>query len=62
MADRLNTLSRREIASNIAVVAQENETRFPVTVLEFVLVGAVCSRRTRLGGRAKRISSWRERH
>ncbi len=32
-------MSRREIASNIAVVAQENETRFPVTVLEFVLSG-----------------------
>ncbi len=36
---RLNDLSRREIAANIAVVAQENETRFPVTVLEFVLSG-----------------------
>lgn len=35
----LNSLSRREIAKNIAVVAQENETRFPVTVLEFVLSG-----------------------
>ena len=35
----LSTLSRREIAANIAVVAQENETRFPVTVLEFVLSG-----------------------
>ena len=35
----LNSLSRREIAQNIAVVAQENETRFPVTVLEFVLSG-----------------------
>ena len=32
-------ISRREIAKNIAVVAQENETRFPVTVLEFVLSG-----------------------
>ncbi len=32
-------LSRREIAGNIAVVAQENETRFPVSVLEFVLAG-----------------------
>ena len=32
-------LSRREIARHIAVVAQENETRFPVTVLEFVLSG-----------------------
>jgi len=35
----LMTLSRREIAKNIAVVAQENETRFPITVLEFVLSG-----------------------
>jgi iron complex transport system ATP-binding protein len=35
----LGRLSRREIAANIAVVAQENETRFPVTVLEFVLSG-----------------------
>lgn len=32
-------LSRREIARQIAVVAQENETRFPITVLEFVLAG-----------------------
>src|SRR5207247_2387830 len=35
----LGSLSRREIARKIAVVAQENETRFPVTVLEFVLSG-----------------------
>jgi iron complex transport system ATP-binding protein len=35
----LEKLSRREVARNIAVVAQENETRFPVTVLEFVLSG-----------------------
>lgn len=35
----LSGISRREIARNIAVVAQENETRFPVTVLEFVLSG-----------------------
>lgn len=32
-------MSRREIAGKIAVVAQENETRFPVTVLEYVLAG-----------------------
>jgi len=32
-------MSRREIAQRIAVVAQENETKFPVTVLEFVLAG-----------------------
>lgn len=35
----LRQLSRREIASRIAVVAQENETRFPITILEFVLAG-----------------------
>lgn len=35
----LAKMSRREIARSIAVVAQENETRFPVTVLEFVLSG-----------------------
>jgi len=35
----LADLLRREIARNIAVVAQENETSFPVTVLEFVLSG-----------------------
>ena len=36
---RLDQYSRREIARRIAVVAQENETRFPVTVLDFVLAG-----------------------
>lgn len=35
----LNVLSRREIAKSITVVAQENETRFPITVMEFVLSG-----------------------
>src|SRR5678816_999857 len=35
----LEKLSRREIARNIAVVAQENETKFPITVMEFVLAG-----------------------
>ncbi len=35
----LNALSRREIAKSITVVAQENETRFPITVMEFVLSG-----------------------
>ncbi len=35
----LNEFSRREIAKKIAVIAQENETRFPVSVLEFVLSG-----------------------
>ena len=33
------SFSRREIAQAIAVVAQENETKFPVTVLQFVLSG-----------------------
>lgn len=35
----LHNFSRREIAQKIAVVAQENETKFPVTVAEFVLSG-----------------------
>ncbi len=35
----LNRYSRREIAQKIAVIAQENETKFPITVLEFVLSG-----------------------
>ena len=35
----LAVLSRRDIAKSIAVVAQENETKFPVTVLEFILAG-----------------------
>lgn len=35
----IGDFSRREIARQIAVVAQENETKFPVTVLEFVLAG-----------------------
>ncbi len=35
----IGEFSRREIAQQIAVVAQENETKFPVTVLEFVLAG-----------------------
>lgn len=35
----LREFSRREMARRIAVVAQENETKFPVTVLEFVLAG-----------------------
>lgn len=35
----LKTCSRGEIARKIAVVAQETETRFPVSVLEFVLAG-----------------------
>lgn len=40
LGDRsLSSISRREIAGKVAVVAQENETRFPITVLEFVLSG-----------------------
>ncbi len=39
----LNSFSRREIAKQIAVVAQENETKFPVTVLDFVLSGRFAS-------------------
>jgi len=35
----ISGLSRREIAKKIAIVAQENETRFPVSVIEFVLGG-----------------------
>jgi iron complex transport system ATP-binding protein len=35
----ISELSRREAAKKIAVVAQENETRFPVSVLELVLGG-----------------------
>lgn len=39
----LKDLSRSDIAKQISVVAQENETRFPVTVLEFVLSGRFAS-------------------
>ena len=35
----ISEFSRREIGQKIAVVAQENETKFPITVLEFVLAG-----------------------
>ena len=35
----LNSYSRRAIAKRIAVVAQESDLRFPVTVFEFVLGG-----------------------
>lgn len=35
----LESYSRREISQTIAVVAQENETKFPVTVQQFVLAG-----------------------
>lgn len=36
---RIEKYSRREIARKIAVIAQETETKFPVSVLEFVLAG-----------------------
>lgn len=39
----LERYSRRSVARRIAVVAQEAETRFPVTVLEFVLGGRFAS-------------------
>src|SRR3982751_3928189 len=35
----ISNFSRGEIARRIAVVAQENETKFPVSVLEYVLSG-----------------------
>jgi len=35
----LSTYTSRDAARRIAVVAQENETKFPVTVLEYVLAG-----------------------
>ena len=35
----INSLSRSEIAREVAVVAQETESRFPVSVREFVLTG-----------------------
>jgi iron complex transport system ATP-binding protein len=35
----LTEFSRREIAREIAVIGQENETKFPVSTLEFVLSG-----------------------
>jgi iron complex transport system ATP-binding protein len=36
---QLWSMTRREIARRIAVVAQENETKFPITVRDFVLAG-----------------------
>ncbi len=36
---KLKNYSRREIARTITVIAQENETKFPVTVADFVLAG-----------------------
>jgi iron complex transport system ATP-binding protein len=36
---RLESMSRRDIARSVAVVAQENETKFPISVEEFVLAG-----------------------
>jgi len=37
--ETLSSLSRGEIASKISVVAQENETRFPISVIEFIMSG-----------------------
>lgn len=42
-AGPLTLLSRRDIAKRIAVVAQENETKFPVTVRDFVVAGRFAS-------------------
>ena len=38
-AKPLGKFSRRELAQRIAVIAQETETKFPVSVLEFILAG-----------------------
>ncbi|HVF30676.1 MAG TPA: ABC transporter ATP-binding protein [Pyrinomonadaceae bacterium] len=35
----IEKMSRRDVARRIAVVAQENETQFPVSVMEFILAG-----------------------
>ena len=35
----MKNYSRNEIAQKITVIAQENETKFPMTVLDFVLAG-----------------------
>jgi iron complex transport system ATP-binding protein len=50
----LSSLSRREIAQNIAVVAQENETRFPITFWP-----GDSSAAAHLAGKAKRTSRMR---
>lgn len=42
--ENLNEFSRRDVAQKIAVAAQENETKFPLTVLEFVLYGRFAAR------------------
>lgn len=39
----LSLYSRREIAKRVSVVAQENETKFPVTLRDFVLSGRFAS-------------------
>jgi iron complex transport system ATP-binding protein len=46
----LNSFSRRAIARRIAVVAQEADLRFPVTVFEFVLGGRYAWASTSGGG------------
>ncbi len=45
----LKEFSRREIARKIAVIAQETETKFPVSVLEFVLAGRFAQPSTAFG-------------
>jgi iron complex transport system ATP-binding protein len=45
----LKNYSRREIAQRIAVIAQETETKFPVSVLEFVLAGRFAQPSTAFG-------------
>lgn len=39
----IDSFPRREVAKRIAVVAQENETKFPITVRDFVLAGRFAS-------------------
>ncbi len=41
--ERIEKLSRRAIAQKISVIAQETESKFPVSVLEFVLAGRFAS-------------------
>lgn len=50
----LDQFSRREIARRIAVVAQESELKFPVTVLEFVLSGRFAANRGAFGWETER--------
>ena len=45
----LEDYSRREIARKMTVIAQENETKFPMTVMDFVLAGRFARRSIWLG-------------